>query len=86
MGDKVPPLARVGTDDANRLLKDSGLELEQVERLNRAYTYALASLHLVDRNDPIVDIVAKKISEVGATGISDPKQISKTAIKQLGVR
>ena len=64
----------------------TGLELEQVERLNRAYTYALASLHLVDRNDPIVDIVAKKISEVGATGISDPKQISKTAIKQLGVR
>jgi hypothetical protein len=39
----------------------------------------------VDRNDPIADIVARKIIEVGATGISDPEQISKTAIEQLGV-
>jgi hypothetical protein len=69
----------------NRLLKGRGLGPEEVERLNRAYTDALASLHLVDRNDPIVDIIAKKIIEVGATGISDPEQISKTAIKQLGV-
>jgi len=39
----------------------------------------------VDRNDPIVDIVAKKIIEIGATGISDPEEISKTAVKQLGL-
>ncbi len=70
----------------NRLLNGSALDSEQLERLNRAYTYALRSLHLVDRNDPIVDIVAKKIIEVGATGISDSEQISKLAIKQIGVR
>lgn len=50
----------------NRLLKDSKLEPEKVERLNRAYSYALHKLRLVDRNDPIVDIIAKKIIEVGA--------------------
>ena len=69
----------------NRLLNGSGLELEQVERLNRAYTYALRKLHLVDRNDPVAEIVAKKIIEVGARGMSDPEEISKTAVKQLGL-
>jgi hypothetical protein len=32
-----------------------------------------------------VEIVAKKIIEVGATGISDPEEISKTAVKRLGL-
>jgi hypothetical protein len=53
-----------------RLLKDNGLAgPEDVERLNRAYSYALRSLHLVDRNDPITEIVAKKVIEVGAKGV-----------------
>jgi hypothetical protein len=69
----------------NRLLNGGGLEPEQVERLNRAYTYALRKLHLVDRNDPVAEIVAKKIIEVGATGMSDPEEISDTAVKQLGL-
>jgi hypothetical protein len=69
----------------HRLLNGSGLGPEEIERLNRAYTYALGSLHLVDRNDPVADIVGRKIIEVGMTGISDPEQISKTAIEQLGV-
>jgi hypothetical protein len=43
----------------NRLLNGSRLAPEEVERLNRAFTCALRSLHLVDSNDPIVDIVAR---------------------------
>ena len=61
------------------------LEPDQVERLNKAYTFALRSLDLVDRDDPIMNIVAKKIIEVAATtGSRDPKEISKTALRQLG--
>jgi hypothetical protein len=41
-------------------------------------------LHLVDRNDPFTEIVARKIIEVGATGVRDPHEISKIAIKRLG--
>jgi hypothetical protein len=68
-----------------RLLKDNGLAgPEDVERLNRAYSYALRSLHLVDRNDPITEIVAKKVIEVGAKGVRDPSEISEIAVKQLG--
>jgi hypothetical protein len=70
----------------NRLLKDSKLEPEKVERLNRAYSYALHKLRLVDRNDPIVDIIVKKIIEVGAaTSARDAHQIADAAIEQLGV-
>jgi hypothetical protein len=69
----------------NRLLKDSKLGPEEVERLNLAYAYALRQLNLVDRNDPVAEIVARKVIEVGAMGFSDPKEISQTAIKKLGV-
>jgi hypothetical protein len=63
------------------------LRPDQVERLNKAYTFALQSLDLVDRNDRITDIVAKKIIEVAVTtGIRDPEEISKTALRQLGSR
>jgi len=35
---------------------------------------------LVDRDDLIAEIVAKKISEIGASGFGDPAEISKLAI------
>ena len=53
--------------------------------MNDAYERALHSLHLVDRNDPITEIVAKKIIEIGQTGLSDPVQISMRAVKDLGI-
>ena len=39
---------------------------------------------LTDRNDPLTQLIAKKIIEIGQTGIEDPAQISKLA-KQLGI-
>ena len=65
-----------------RLLKDDG-GAQEIERLNRAYKCALRSLHLVDRNDPISEIVAKTVIAIGATGIRDPAEISKIAVKRL---
>jgi hypothetical protein len=69
----------------NRLLKGRSFTPEEAERLNRAYGFALLKLRLVDRNDPIVDIVAKKIIDIGTTGAGDAEEIADTAIKQLGV-
>ena len=68
-----------------RLLKASRLAgLQEVEqRLNRAYKDVLRSLHLVDRNDPIAEIVAKMVIEIGATGVREPSEISKIAVKRL---
>ena len=58
---------------------------EEVERLNRAYTFTLKSLSLVDRNDPVCEIVARKIIEIDAAGTYDPKEIARLAVKRLGV-
>ena len=69
-----------------RFLNDGSLQPQEIEQLNRAYKAALRSLCLVDRNDPIVKIVAKKIIEIGQTGLHDPAQICRQAVKELGIR
>ena len=70
----------------NRLLKDGSLEPDQVRRLNLAFDKALRTLHLVDRNDPITEMIARTIIKIGErTGLSDPVQISELALKELSV-
>jgi hypothetical protein len=68
----------------NRLLANSKLGPDEIKRLNAAYTYALRLLSVVDRNDPLTEMLARKIIEAGATE-SDPAQISKIAIKRLNI-
>ena len=38
-----------------------------------------------DRNDPLTEFIAKKIIEIGQTGLKDPTQISARAIDELGL-
>ena len=38
---------------------------------------------MVDRNDPVAEIVAKTVIEIGATGVLEPSEISKIAVKRL---
>jgi hypothetical protein len=67
----------------NRLLQNSKLKPAQQEILNLAFIRALRLLHLADRNDPICEIVARKIIEIGATGAGDPVVISEIAVRKL---
>jgi hypothetical protein len=69
----------------NRLLARSSLGPEEIRLLNEAYEQTLRALNLVDRNDPVTEIVAKKIIEISQTITNDPAQISKLAIKALGL-
>ena len=69
----------------NRLLESSKLTPEETERLNRAFTFALRSLSLVDRNDPLTELVARNISDIGAT-VLDPAELAEAAIKKLGIQ
>jgi hypothetical protein len=69
----------------NRLLSGSKMEPEEIERLNRAFSLTLKSLNLVDRNDPIREIVARKVIEIARASSQDPKEIAKLAAKQLGI-
>jgi hypothetical protein len=50
----------------NRLFREGKIKPEEVERLNQALSLTLSVLGLVDRNDPICEIVARKIIEIDA--------------------
>jgi hypothetical protein len=68
-----------------RIFKNSPMEPEQISRLSEAYEQTLRTLCLVDRNDPLTELIAKKIIEIGQTGVKEPAQISELAIKDLGI-
>jgi len=42
-------------------------------------------LRLVERSDPLTELVARKIIEVAQTGLKDPVKISAQALKELGI-
>jgi hypothetical protein len=73
-----------GTMPINRLLRGSKLDPDKVELLNRAFDLALRSLGLVDRNDPITELVAEKVIEVHELGVNDPAEIADIAVKRIG--
>jgi hypothetical protein len=65
-----------------RLLE--GRSDEEIARLNYAYDRALKALSLVDRNDRLTEIVAKKVVEIGRTE-SDPVKISELAVEAINL-
>ena len=69
----------------NRLFREGKFKPEEVERLNRAFIFTMHHLDLVDRNDPVCEIVARKVIDIDAAGIHDPEEIAKLARKQLGI-
>jgi hypothetical protein len=66
-----------------RILQNSPLSPEDVSRLAAAYEATLKALDLADRSDPITELVARKIIEIGQTGVRDPLQISRLAVTDL---
>ncbi|PWT90825.1 MAG: hypothetical protein C5B56_04810 [Proteobacteria bacterium] len=56
---------------------------EQRHVLELAFRRTLRKLNLVDRNDPICEIVARKVIEVGATGVTNAVAISEIAFREL---
>lgn len=68
-----------------RILKNSGLEPDEIQRLTSAYEKALALLGLKDRTDPLTATVAQHIIQVAETGEKDPDLICACALRHLGV-
>ena len=66
-----------------RFLTDSNFTPEQRHVLELAFNAALRKLNLVDRNDPICEMVARKVIEIGATGVTNAVAISEIAFRQL---
>ena len=68
-----------------RLLEDAKFEPDEVAVLTRAFELALSALYLVDRDDPVCEIVARKVIEIGTDGIHDPREIAEAAVRRLSV-
>jgi hypothetical protein len=69
----------------DRLRANTPFGPEEIARLVAAHEKTLRDLSLKDCDDPLTELVAKKIIEIGRTGIQDPREISKLAIKELGI-
>jgi hypothetical protein len=68
-----------------RLLQNSPLGPGEIGVLTDAYEGTLRKLNLVDRNDPITEIIARKIIELGQRGVREAQQLIELAMKELGV-
>jgi len=66
-------------------LRDLVLGPEEIRAMTAAYEQALHKLGLIDRADPITEVIAKKIIAVVQTGERNPARISRRALLELGV-
>jgi hypothetical protein len=57
---------------------------EEISRLTKAYEQALRGIGLVDRNDPLSEMVAKRVIKIAQSGVRDPTDIAARAIMELG--
>lgn len=56
---------------------------EEIARLSTAYEQAWRTIGVKDRNDPLTELIAKKIIEIGQTGVKDRDQICSRAVEAL---
>lgn len=69
-----------------RLLKNCTMEPNEISRISEDYEEALRILCVKDRDDPLTEMIAKRIIKIAQTGIKDAAQISALAIKELEMR
>ena len=67
------------------LLQKLPMGPDEIRCLASAYEQTLSALSLKDRNDPLTELIAKKIIKIAQTGVKDPAQISARAIRELRV-
>lgn len=68
-----------------RILQNSALGPEEIARLSSAYEQVLHTIGVQHRNDPLTELIARKIIEIGQTGLKDPAKICLRAIEELGL-
>jgi hypothetical protein len=68
-----------------KLIQSTPLGPDEIQRLVAAYEETLRTLGLKERDDPMTRMVAKKVFDIAQTSIGDPVEISKVAMKQLGI-
>jgi pyrimidine operon attenuation protein/uracil phosphoribosyltransferase len=67
-----------------RLLQNIPMGPEEISRVATAYEQALRTIGIVDRGDPLAELLARKIIEVAQTS-AKPADISAQAINEIGI-
>ncbi|WGS18714.1 MULTISPECIES: hypothetical protein [unclassified Bradyrhizobium] len=67
-------------------LQTDAMAPKEASLVTKAYEQALHTLCVKDRNDPLTEMIAKKIIEIAQTGVKDAAQISALAIHELEIR
>jgi hypothetical protein len=68
----------------HRMISSRSFGPETIAAMTAAYELALTNLGMVDRNDPVTELVAKSIINVTSTGERDPQKIMQRALQALG--
>ena len=66
-----------------RALANTAFDPEAVTALTRVYDDACTTLHVIGREDPLAEIVAKKIIEHATRGERDPIRLREIVLKDL---
>ncbi len=77
-------VSRAGTT-IHQFLQDQRFGPEEIALLVAAYRGTLDKLGLAEKDDPVTQMIAKKIIEVGQRGVRDPKQLSELAMRDIGM-
>jgi hypothetical protein len=67
----------------NQMIDSAAFDPAAVTALTNAYEEACAILRLIDRTDPLAEVVAKKIIEHARRGERDPKRLREGVLKEL---
>jgi hypothetical protein len=67
-----------------RLFEEHAFQPEHCQAMGIAFERVLAELGLSNRSDPLCELVARKVVELGQQGIDDPQQLRQLALTAIG--
>jgi hypothetical protein len=68
------------------LIANGSFGPDEIEVMKAVYEIALIEVRVTDRDAPIMELIAKSIVNVTATGERNPKEVMERALNALGVR
>jgi hypothetical protein len=69
-----------------RFIANGSFGPDEIKVMTEAYEGALIDLRIVNRDDPVTELIAKSIVNVTATGERDPRVVKERAVNALGIR
>ena len=69
----------------HRLVQNLAFTQDDIEGLAAAYEEALRALHISDRDDPVNEVIARRIIEGARAGVRGTNALCQMAIKDLMV-